>query len=181
MKPARRSTASQLLQVTLWVLLALFLATFVSYLVIGIVLPEAVTPAVDYDGSTLVRVKEDWTDRDSVAFVVRKQLSSHERSEFLAKWARLNPRFTGPNLTEMVGFDRPINDVAAVKSLLFVECRLGVYMPVDESCLDSQERLVHYVSSNGRKARDISADSTVDKIAKMLCEPSPDAISTLHR
>jgi hypothetical protein len=126
---------------------------------------------VDYNGPTLVREK-DKTDRDTVAFVVRKQLSPHERSEFLAKWASLNPRFTRRDLTEIGGFDRPLNDVAAVESLLLVECRLGDYVPIQESFLNSQGHLVHYVTSRERKWRRIPEGSTVDRIARMLCEPS---------
>jgi hypothetical protein len=111
-------------------------------------------------------------DRDTVVFVVRKQLSPHERSEFPAKWASLNPRFTRRDLTEIVGFDRPLNDVAAVESLLLVECRLGDYVPIQESFLNSHGHLVHYVSSRERKWRRIPEGSTADRIARMLCEPS---------
>ena len=151
----------------LWVLYS----AFGLYLVVGISLPKESTPAVDYNGSTLVR-KKDWTDRDSAAFIVRKLLSPHERSEFLAQWAFLNASFTRRNLTERIGFDRPINEVAIVESLLLVECRLGDYMPIRESFLNSQGHLVHYVSSSERKWRRILEGSTVDRIARMLCEPS---------
>ena len=140
---------------------------------------------------------------------MRKLLSPHERSEFLAQWVSLNPRFTLRNLTERVGFDRPINDMAVVESLLLVECRLGDYVPIQESFLNLQGHLVHYVrvlktreigrtsllrnqwdrelnkvnislqlntihyvSSRERKWLKILEGSTVDRIARMLCEPS---------
>ena len=136
-------------------------------------------------------------------------MSPHERSEFLAQWVSLNPRFTLRNLTERVGFDRPINDMAVVESLLLVECRLGDYVPIQESFLNLQGHLVHYVrvlktreigrtsllrnqwdrelnkvnislqlntlhyvSSRERKWLKILEGSTVDRIARMLCEPS---------
>jgi hypothetical protein len=167
MKPSRDSKTGQRFQAMFWVLLA----AFGLYLVVGISLPREVTPVVNYNGSTLVR-KKDWTDRDSAAFIVRKLLSPHERSEFLAQWVSLNARFTLRNLTEIVGFDRPINDMAVVESLLLVECRLGDYVPIQESFLNLQGHLVHYVSSRERKWRKMLEGSTVDRIARMLCEPS---------
>lgn len=144
------------------------------YVIMGMYLPPPKEPAsISLEGSLFESVFTPF-DGQFVAVHVTRAVSQEESKRYVKDWQNLNDRFDRRDLSELIGFDRPITHISHIKCAVKIDCRNRHYLRFDDRLYDSQGHLVHI--ERRRKAWEpISAESTVDGLAVRFCPPlSPD-------
>jgi hypothetical protein len=159
----------------LWkVAVSTFFMIIIIYLFIGFILPAPKEPEpISIEGSIFEKVFEPF-DGQFVSVYIARTISNEEGLRYIQDWKNLNSGFDRRDLTEFVGFDKPIKTISRIRCLVIIDCRNGNYLRFKEEHLDVQGRLIHYISSDEghNKWNRISKNSTIDELAKRFCEPS---------
>lgn len=146
----------------------------VGYLIIGFLLPAPKEPEpISLNGSIFERIFEPF-DGQFVAVYIRKKISAKESLKYLQEWEQLNSGLDRRDLTELVGFDKQRNSISHIRCLVLVDCRNGKYLRFKEEHFDEKGRLIHYISSEGKKDTwiQIPKASIIDELATRFCEKS---------
>src|SRR3989338_5498247 len=146
----------------------------IIYLFIVFILPAPKEPEpISIEGSILEKVFKPF-DGQFVSVYIAKTISNEESLRYIQDWKNLNLGFDRRDLTELVGFDKPIKTISRIRCLVVIDCRNGNYLRFEEEHFDVQGRLIHYISSDERHNtwNRISKNSTIDELAKRFCEPS---------
>lgn len=156
----------------------LLLFFIISYIIIWASLPSPNIPdPIDLDGSTFERFLQPY-DGTFFSIYIIKNLSKKERLRFLNEWERINIRFNRRNLSELIGFEKPINNLFRLRCYLIINCRDGTYLRFMEEYLDQNYNVILYISRDDTRDDNrydwlkIPNSSTIDELARSFCEPS---------
>jgi hypothetical protein len=160
---------------TLWkVFRNLILVTIIDYFLIAFFLPRPKEPnPISLEGSIFEKAFEE-RDGQFVSFYVTKTLSGEESSRYIQDWEALNSGLDLRDLTELVGFDKPLKNISRIRVIVLIDCSNGNYHRFEEEQFDHEGRLIHYISSDEthKKWYEISKNSTIGAFARRFCERS---------
>ena len=157
----------------LWkVIRTVILVAIIGYFSIAFLLPRPKEPTpITLEGSIFEKVFRGF-DGQFVSVYVTKALSDEESSKYVQDWETLNAGFDLRDLTELVGFDKPLKNISRLRVVVMIDCRNGKYLRFEEDQLDDQGRLIHYVPSDETHNtwHKIPKQSTIDTFASRFCE-----------